>query len=275
MVEQATVQVSQDNQPQDSKPEEIKQEVKVNEESPKDDKLTEQFHRLSKQEAHTREQRKQLEEARKAFESERSLAEEMKIIKALRSSDPVAVLEKLGLTVDELNKALNARNQPSDPISARLKQLEEELQSEKKQKKASEEVANREQMHRAEVALNAEIDKVIKEKDYDLIPALGMQKEVLSFMEEIYESTGEVPSVDEACKAVTDHIVGLYQTASKSKWVQPKVEEPKVEEPKEVSSKSITNKMAQSMDIKRSEKPATDADRLKAAIHAMEATKSK
>ena len=125
-------------------------------------------------------------------------------------------------------------------------------------------------MQRAELALNAEIDKTIAEHEFDLIPTLGMQKSVIEFMEEVYNTTGEVPSVKEACEAVTNHIVGLYQKASVSKWVKPKVEEViKKEEPK--SPNTVSNKLSQA--IVGADKPMNDAQRLQAAIRAMEMTK--
>ena len=259
----AQPQVNQESEPSPEVVEVPKEEVKP-------DPLAEQFQRLSKQEKHLSEQRKQMEEAKKGFEVERALADEMKLLKDLRTKDPVAVLEKLGLTVDELNVALQARNQPQDPLAKKVRQIEEELYKEKESKKMAEEVANRERMQRAELALNAEIDKTIAEHEFDLIPTLGMQKSVIEFMEEVYNTTGEVPSVKEACEAVTNHIVGLYQKASVSKWVKPKVEEViKKEEPK--SPNTVSNKLSQA--IVGADKPMNDAQRLQAAIRAMEMTK--
>ena len=237
---------------------------------PEDSKLAEQFQRLSKQEAHTREQRKQLEEARKAFEVERSLADEMKSLKDLRAKDPLAVLEKLGLSVDDLNKAINEKSQANDPISRRLKMLEDELNKERQGKVEAEERMQVERTNRAKAALDTEIAKVIKEKEFDLIPALGMDKDVFAYMEGIYETTGEVPTVEAACQAVTDRIVEMYEKASKSKWVQKK-EPVKSETESKPSVNTLSNKLAQA--TQGADKPMTEKQRMQAAIRAMEASK--
>jgi DNA-binding phage protein len=146
-----------------------------------------------------------------------------------------------------------------------VEQLKSELQDSKEKEK-------RERLSKAEMQLQSEIDKAIKEGEFDVIETLEAQHSVREYMEEIFDSTGEIPDIKEACKAVTEHIVELTRKIQKSKWLAPKEE--KAEAPKEtVKIHALSNKMTQTSVSQ--DRPLTDQERLKAAINAMELVRSK
>lgn len=227
------------------------------------DKFAEQFQRLSKQEKHISEQRKQIEEARKQFESEKALADEMKQLRELKSADPIAALERLGLSIEEINQALQLKSQPLDPLAKKVKYLEDQLLNDQRARQKAEESAHAARMEHAKATLTNEIHKTIESEGFDLIPTLNMQDQVIDYMEDMYKETGKVPSVKEACLEVTNYILDMYNKASTSKWVnKSKVESKPVQDTK---SQTVSNKLAQS--VIGADKPMTEAERLKAAAN--------
>src|SRR6516164_5745357 len=59
---------------------------------------------------------------------------------------------------------------------------------------------------RAEVKLMSYIDTVIRSNEFDLIEKLGEQNAVRDFMEEMYQQTGEIPDIKDACEAINNSI---------------------------------------------------------------------
>jgi hypothetical protein len=121
----------------------------------------------------------------------------------------------------------------------------------------------------------SEISTTIRDNEYDLIEKLGEESAVRDYMEEMYAQTGEIPDIKEACEAITDSLVAKISAVKESKWLkpkEPKVEEPIVDEtPKNIQT--LSNKLTQSTTAK--DKVMTEAERMKAAIEAMNAVKSK
>lgn len=233
--------------------------------SPEDIKLAETFQRIAKQENHVKSERSKIEQARKEFEAEKQKAEKYN---SLVGKNPFEILEHFGITYDKLLQADQERRSPVDPNVKKaldaVEQLKSELQTEK-------EAVTKERRSKAEIQLMANIDKTIKEHEFDVIEHLGAQDTVREYMEEMYSLTGEIPDFKEACQAVTDDIVSKYQKISGSKWVKPKETTTPVEENKPIFSKTLTNKMTQSS--VGADKPMTEAERMKAAIQALSSVK--
>ena len=219
------------------------------------------FERIAKQEKFQAEQRKKLEDERKAIEAERAEAAEYKKLKQLKSQDPLKVLETLGLSIDEI---VNAANNPKniDPIAAKALKAVEQLQEEIRQRDQAIETAKIQKM---EKQLAAEIMETVKKSEYDIVDKLELHGEVREYMEQHFNKTGEILSIDDAAKSVNDHYVGLIKKVMGSKWL---VEQPKVEEvkPEETISPTLTNKMVS--EAPRTVKPRTEAERVAEAIKA-------
>ncbi len=228
-------------------------------EAPKqeDNHLQEQFQRAAKQEKYISEERRKIEEAKKAFESDRSTVD---TYKRLKDKDPFEILEHFGITYDKLLEADNQRRtSPTDPVAKKaletVEQLRMELENERK--------ANKQEQHtRAETKLMADIDSAIKVGEFDLIDGLGEQSAVRARMEEMYDETGEIPDIAKACEDVTARLVEKFSKIKGSKWLQPK-EEPK-EEPKSKLVETLTNKMSQT--TTSSDKPASEHERRQASL---------
>lgn len=229
---------------------------------PKPDKLAETFQRISKQESFVKAERAKIEEARKAFEADKSDIEKYR---SLKDKNPFEILEHFGISYDRLLQADKERNNPIDPNVRKaldaVEQLKSELNSEK-------EKVVQERRSKAEIQLQTSIAETIKTNDYDLIEKLDAKDAVREYMEEIYATTGEICDVKDACEAVTQHLADRILAAKDSKWLKPK-ELPKEEEPKVESKKAetITNKMVQSS--VGNTKPLSEDERIKAALQAM------
>jgi len=230
--------------------------------SDSDKKLADTFQRINKQETHLKSERVKIEEARKAFESEKEKAERYK---SLEGKSPFEILEHFGITYDKLLEADKERHNPIDPAVRKALEKVEQLESKLNTK---DEEATRERRTRAEIQMKADIAKTIKEHEFDVIETMNAESVVVEYMEEIYSQTGEIPDYKEACQAVTDNIVEQYHKLSKSKWVKPKEESIKESIP-EIIPKTLANKMTQSNDTKP--KILNEAERMKAALQALHA----
>lgn len=242
--------------------ENIEQSPEVKPEVKKENPLAEQFQRIAKQEKHMADERKKIEEAKKALESEKQMADHYK---SLKGKNPFEILEHFGITYEKLLEADKERNSPIDPAVKKALEKVQELESKMSLKEREAEEAR---IAKAEIQLKADIDAEIKANDYDLIEKLDAKDAVKEFMEEMYNQTGEIPTIKEACDAVTQYLVEKYSAIKDSKWLKPK-EEPKIETSEVKKPIAINNKMTQTSD--HTTKPMTDTERLQHAIQVMAA----
>lgn len=238
------------------------EEEKVNQPNP----LAEQFQRIAKQEKFVSDERRKLEAAKKELEVER---EAVKSYNQLKGKNPFEILEHFGITYEQL---LQADKERSNPIDANVKRALDRVKELESKIVSKEEHEQTERISKAEIQLKADIDAMIVAKEYDLIDKLGAKDSVIEYMEEMYDNTGVIPPLEEACEAVTAFIVEQYSSIKESKWLRPK-EEPKVElKATEPVQSNISNKMTQTSEVTNN--PQTDEDRMRAAIAAMEASSS-
>lgn len=233
------------------------------------DKFAEQFQRIAKQEKYISAERQKLDEARKSLESTKLEAESYK---SLKGKTPFEILEHFGITYDKL---LEADKMRTDPISKVKEDAKREVESLRNEISRKEQEAMNARLSKAEVQLKSDIDHEIRTNEYDLIEHLDAKDAVKDYMEEIYNTTGEIPSVKDACDAVTAHLVDRISRVKESKWLKPKepvtdeaIKEFNASKPEAIKSTTLSNKMVQSSTTKV-EKPMTDAERMAAAKRAM------
>lgn len=223
--------------------------------------LAEQFQRIAKQEKYVSSERAKLEAAKKSLESDKLAID---AYNSLKGRNPFEILEHFGVTYDKLLEADKDRQNPVDPKIREALQKVQELESKMTQKERDVEQA---QLARAEIQLKADIDSIVSSKEYDLIEKLGAKDAIVEYMEEMWDTEGVVPTIEEACDAITSHLVEKVNSIKESKWLKPKetlTEENVDKEPlKTTKLPSISNKMTQSTEF--SKKPMSDAERLQAA----------
>ena len=221
--------------------------------------LVEQFNRISKQEKYIASERKKIEEAKIELETAKADAA---AYRALKGKEPFEILESLGISYEQLLEADKKRRNPVDPM---VQKALDEVNNLKMQLTSKEKEAEQERISKAEIQLKADIDEEIKTGEFDLIDKLDAKDAVREYMEEMFATTGEIPSIKEACEAITEHLAVKYEAVRESKWLKPK-EVPK-SEPEVLSvakSQTISNKMTQASTT--SDKPVTESDRIKEAL---------
>jgi hypothetical protein len=233
--------------------------------SEKDQAFKANFEKIAKQEKYNSETRKQLEEKRKAFETDKAELEKYRQFDKELQHDPLSVLEKLGLPLNKISELAQRRNQPQNPEARQALEIAKKLEQELHQER---EKAKQERLSQEEIRLNANISKQIKDDGYDILEHLDAQNSVREYMEEYYNETGEIPTIKEACDAITNSLVEKISKVKDSKWLKPK------EVSKEISEniinsepKTLTNKMVQS--APKEVKARSEAERLRDAIAIM------
>jgi len=181
----------------------------------KDDRLASRFAALAKKDRALREEKKRLERERaelaKWGEAER-----------LAKEDPLALLQRLGLSYQDLTDrqlaALDAERAAKDPARrietveerlARIEKLERDWVEAERQRKIDAEVA----------AFQGEIEKRIAgEPDrFELVIAGRAHGDVFRLIEAHFNETGELLPVDQAAQLVEDQLLEEAQSFAKAK----------------------------------------------------------
>lgn len=181
--------------------------------------FAEQFSRVNKQEKHISSEKERLEAMRRELEEARQDALRYR---ELKNRNPFEILEAFGVTYDKLLEADQERRKPIDPYvkeqSRQIAELRDLLMTQKREQEA-------EAMARREKALIASIRDTVATRGFDVIEKLGLHNEVKEYMAAEYEQKGEVPSFEDACKAVTRAVVTKYSSIKDSKWLSGDFEE--------------------------------------------------
>ena len=266
------------------KVEKVQEEQKVieevKEESKEDFKLN--FERIARQDKINKEARKTLEEQRKTLDKDKEELAKYRAFDAQLKTDPLGVLEKLGLPLSTIQQLAQQRNQPLDP-KALEKKLKDEIKSEFE---AREEKLKQERYAIEEIKLQAKISETIKKEAFDVIEVFQAEKSVQDFMEEYYAQTGEIIEIKKACEIVAKEIASKVEKVKSSKWLTPaekreeiakiksKVvedaddEDDYVKSAKKQGFKTLSNKMTQTSSTKP-RAPQTEDERIQAAIAAL------
>lgn len=228
-------------------------------EAPKDE-FASNFEKIAKQEKHNSDIRKQLEDKRKAFETDKSELEKYRQFDKELKLNPLGVLEKLGLSLPRIQQLAQERNQPQNPEARRAIELAERLERELKER---DEKDKNDRLSREEIRLNASIAEVVKNDQYDIIEHLGLEGSVKEYMEQYYEETGEIIEIKKACDAVANAIALKVARIKDSRFLNnsPKEESKEI---KQESPKTLNNKMVQSSE--KVVKGQSESDRMKEAI---------
>lgn len=232
-----------------------------------DSKIEEAYKRISKQESHLKSERDKIDAARKAFEAEKEKAARYS---SLEGQDPFTILEHFGISYEALLKADADRRTNVSPESKRALEKIQELESKINAKQEQEE---RERRQRAERQLREDLQKTVKERQFDVIEVMQAEDMVIEYMEEMYSLSNEIPSYEESCRVVAEALLDKYSKIAETnmfKSRQPKVEvkpETKEEPKKEEKPKSLNQLSSQSsMTGTPTGKRKTNEDLLKEAM---------
>lgn len=172
-------------------------------EEKKDEVISPRLAMLAKEEKRLQEERKRLQEERK--NPEFSEFQEFKKLKANAKTDPLSVLEKLGLSYDEITDYVISGKHTKD---SSVRALEEKLANMEKEAKEREEKAKKD----LETAQLQQFQEQIKNEclknpdDFELVNVWGAHNLVYNVIQAHYDKTEEILPVQEAAKKVEAYL---------------------------------------------------------------------
>lgn len=172
-------------------------------EEKRDEYISPKFAMLAKEEKRLQEERRRLSEQKKDPDYQEYL--EFKKLKANAKADPLALMEKFGLSYDELTDYVISGKHTKDPA---LRTLEEKLERFEKEAKEKEENAKKAleeaQLNNFKESIKAKC--LEKADDFELVNIWGAHNLVYSVIQEHYDKTEEVLPIEEAAKKVEAYL---------------------------------------------------------------------
>lgn len=250
-------------------------------EPPKDDKFASKFAALARKERLTVEREKALSEREKQLQEKAQLIEAEEQFRAEVKANPHKVLERYGITYDELTRYLltDGMPQPEDKLTKveqEIQQLKELREQEKREAEESRLKAEEEFVESTIQRYKEEIDTYIQENssEYELIIANNAVNDVYEVCQEYFLQTGKVLAPAEAAKWVENHYLEEAEKLLKLNKIAARVKpEPQVATEtksngarEQVTPKTLTNNQVLSDPISRPNQSMTREERLKAAV---------
>lgn len=251
---------------------EAKPEPKPEPEEKKDSQGA-RFAELARKEKSLTQQRMKLAEERRAFDSERAEAAELKALADNFTRSPAAWL-KNRLGDDWFGKLSKLYTDGVPPAELALQAVDERISAFEKQQRAAQEAAAK----AAEEARQAE-EKQVRERfngecksyvdthpeDYEQLIADGDYWMVPQLIEEQYKATGKLLTSKEAADAVESFLIERALKRASTKKVQAKQQPPA----KRTPAATLSNDMAAQSPVARPP-PRSDDERFARAVAAME-----
>jgi hypothetical protein len=184
-------------------------------EEPKEARVAQRIAEFQKREASLADDRKAFDDERSKFEAEKATFKEVQFLLANAKQNPSALLEKTGLTFQELADAMIAEKNTPDPVKQALNQVNKKISSleeeRAKEKKEAEELKAKEEQAKIE-RNTANYQRMIGEhieankETYELTHALGASNLVWDIVEEFWHSHSKVLPVERACQLAEDYL---------------------------------------------------------------------
>lgn len=142
-------------------------------------------------------------------------------LKGLAEKDPLKLLEKFGLNYDKLTDLYVGMN-PEDETKKTVGSLKSEIEELKNKLTEQESQGQMKEIMRVKEA-KLEALKGLASKDgseYSLISHFGNYDDVLAFMSEHYNATGEILSDEEAMSHIENQLLENFKTLSTNKKIR-------------------------------------------------------
>ncbi len=155
-------------------------------------------------------------------------------------ANALKALEHLGLTFEDIAEAVLNADQPEDPVKARLDALEKERANEKAALQAAED---------EKVLTQFKSDIAEKSKSFELLTLTNSQELVFQTIDAIHQKTGQLTSIEDACKMIEDELessLGILAKSSKfSKLLSPVTQETVQSQPEKRQTHSSKTLLSQ------------------------------
>ena len=175
---------------------------------PQEARLSARFAALSRKEKSLREQERRVKEAEQRL---RLLDDQDRLAK----EDPLALLDKLGITYEQLTDHVLGLGAPKDPLALvqqKLDALERQRAEEREQAQRADTEQKLNQFKRTiRATIDTDADK------YELIAAEEAYDDVYDLIEQHFEQTREVMPIERAAQLVEDHLYAEARKLTKAK----------------------------------------------------------
>lgn len=201
--------------------------TKVESEEAAPNPLSSQYAQLARKEKAIRAQARQLESERAAIQAQQAEIkakeqryQELSLQERLKR-EPMAVLNELGVTYDQLTEAAINAPKPLDPLvaeqQAKIKSLEEKL--DKLSKGIDDQRTDSYKQAVNQIKMETK-HLVNSDEQFETIKATNSYDDVVDLIEQTYKQDGVLLSVEEAAKAVEDYLVEEAVKIARLKKIQ-------------------------------------------------------
>jgi len=192
---------------------------------------TNRFRQVAREEARIQAQRRELKAQQAEYEKLRAQVAEIDKAKAEAKRDPLAFMEKHGLTYDDVTQFVlnDKRPTPSlevkevreelESIRAEIREREEAAAAERREAEEAAEVARRESYAATINEFKEDLGEFIKGKgeEYELINLWGEHELVYNTIEQYHARTGKILTMKEAADVVEAHLLDTAEKATATK----------------------------------------------------------
>lgn len=180
------------------------------------------FAALTKREKAILQQQRLMQEKAKDLEALSKFEE----LKKGAKTNPIAILENLGLSYKEITDFVLNDNKPTtDSVLGTLQQQVEALKTQLAEKEASEKRSKDEAAIRNfKYAIQSHVDK--NADTFELIRGNNAYDTVFEVASNVFDETGEIPDIDEVAKQVESYLEGELEKLTKLKKIQAKFAPP-------------------------------------------------
>lgn len=239
------------------------------------------FEALARKEREIQRKSQEAKQLYSQLQTEREALEQFNQLKAKAKQNPIEALKALGITYDELTEYQLGNSSPSDK---RVLELENKFEAYRAEQEAKERAALEEQRAKLSASQDEFLNQWKQEiterlqadnDKYEYINLMGAHNLVAETIQEYWEKTNKILSLDEAAKLAEEFLESeAIEFAQKSKKFQTKYGpvEFKVNEAQTKQNQSrptLSNEMVPSSSAPSSLPNKTENDRLKRALLAL------
>jgi len=253
-------------------PEAAGAEVNVDKPTSQDDaKLSQRFAQIARKERAIQAEAQRIRAERDAIKREQEamkssyLSKSELLEKAQRN--PVEFIREMGISYDHLTNAILNGPSPQDEVINELKAKLQKLEEGQSKALTTIEEQQKRSYEQAVKQITGEVKGLVQsDANFETIREMGAEEAVVELIQETFNSTGELMSIEQACKDVEDYLVAQAEKIAslpkiKTKFMPPPPVEPE-QKPQGQTMKTLTHS------IGASTQPLTDKQRRERAIAA-------
>lgn len=190
----------------------------------KSDESTKILEEIAKKQRDLKAHERLIERRKREAEESANKYKKYEELEALKSQNPLAVMEKLGLTLDDLLSAATSEGAaPKDKTTLEFEKMRAEIEEQKQQLQSIKEERQRLEQEKQYAELVKTIrDDLSASEDFEALNTWGNYDAVAAVMQKHFQETGDVLDAREAAQIVQDYLVEQSAPFFKSKMLREK-----------------------------------------------------